>query len=312
MKKAVLITGPTATGKSHLAMLLAEKLNGEIVNADSMQVYKGMDIGTAKPTKEDFKKIPHHLFDICEITERFSAGEYAKKASTVILDIFERGKLPIIVGGTGLYTRALVKGFFQERSVDFTVEESLKKTISKIGNSYLYNILKKIDPSFASKVEVNDTQRIIRGLTFYFTNSFPLSSMWKETEPYLKEVEYITIGLTADRKELYEAINKRVDKMFKEGLLDEVKSLLKKPEYRELHCFKAIGYRELIDYLDGNCTIDEAKEEIKKNSRRLAKRQITWFKDEKIKWFTVKPLIKKIPIEEILNYINISIEDVLR
>jgi tRNA dimethylallyltransferase len=312
VKKAVLITGPTATGKSYLAMILAKKFNGEIVNADSMQVYKGMDIGTAKPTKKDFEKIPHHLFDICEITERFSAGEYAKKASTVISDIFERGKLPIIVGGTGLYTRALIKGFFQERYVDTTVEESLKKTIKKTGNSYLYNILKKVDKVFASKVEINDTQRIIRGLTFYFTNCFPLSSMWKETKPYLENIEYITIGLTANRKELYEAINKRVDKMFEEGLIEEVKSLLKKPEYKELHSFKAIGYRELIDFLEGRCTIEQAKEEIKKNSRRLAKRQITWFKDEKIKWFTVKPLIKKIPVEEILNYINISIEDVLR
>jgi len=305
VKKAVLITGPTATGKSSLALAVAKKFNGEIVNADSMQVYKGMDIGTAKPEKEVMESIPHHLYSICELTERFSAGEYAKKASSVIFDILEKGALPIIVGGTGLYTRALVKGFFQERCVDLTVEASLKKTKEKLGNGYLYRLLKKVDPLFASKVELNDSQRIIRGLTFYFTNCFPLSGMWKENEPFLKDVEYITIGLTADRAELYEEINLRVDEMFEKGLLDEVKGLLVKPEYRELHCFKAIGYRELIDYFDGLITLDKAKEEIKKNTRRFAKRQITWFKDEKIKWFSVSLKDKKIPVEEILNYINI-------
>lgn len=312
VRKVVLITGPTATGKSSIALEIAEKFNGEIINADSMQVYKGMNIGTAKPEREAFDRVPHHLYNICELTDRFSAGEYAKKASTIILDIIERGKLPVVVGGTGLYTRALLKGFFQERCVDLTVEQSIKKTIEKLGNAYLHRLLLKVDPVFAEKVEINDTQRIIRGLTFYFTNCFPLSGMWKETKPYLQDVEYITIGLTAERQELYEKINLRVDKMFENGLVAEVKELLKKPEYKALNCFKAIGYRELIDYFDGNLTLEQTKDEIKKNTRRFAKRQITWFKDEKIKWFNLSLSENKIPIEEILNYINISIEHVLR
>ncbi len=307
MDKVIVIVGPTSTGKSDIAVKLAEKLGGEIVNADSMQVYRGMDIGTAKPSREDFEKVPHHLFDICDITERFSAGEYAKRASGVIKEILKRKKLPIVVGGTGLYTHALIFGFFEEESIDKTAEKCLKLTASIMGTEYLYGFLKKIDPEFAERINPSDTQRILRGLTFYFSTGKPLSSMWAKTKPLLEDVEFIVIGLKADRKKLYEAINLRVDRMIKTGLLEEVKSLYSKYNDRELHPFKAIGYRELILYIDGEITLTKAIEEIKKNTRRFAKRQMTWFRNKPIKWFDVDPLNKKIPFEEIEDYIKMEL-----
>ncbi len=307
MNKVLVILGPTSTGKSDVAVKLAEELQGEIVNADSMQVYKGMDIGTAKPSKEDFARVPHHLFDICEITERFSAGEYAKRASSVIKEIFKRGNLPIVVGGTGLYTHALIFGFFEEENIDKTAEKSLKKTAAKMGTGYLYNFLKNVDAEFAERINPSDTQRILRGLTFYFSTGKPLSSMWDKTKPLLEDVDFIVVGLKADRKKLYEAINLRVDKMITAGLLNEVKTLYSRYNNRELHPFKAIGYRELISYIEGEITLTKAISEIKKNTRRFAKRQLTWFKNKPIKWFEVDPLNKKIPFDEIKDYIKMEI-----
>ncbi len=308
MNKVIVIVGPTSTGKSDVAVKLAEIFGGEIVNADSMQVYRGMDIGTAKPSREDFAKVPHRLFDICDLTERFSAGEYAKRASEVIKEILKIGKLPIVVGGTGLYTHALIFGFFEEDTIDKTAEQCLKKTASVMGTAYLYRFLEKVDPEFAEKINPSDTQRILRGLTFYFSTGKPLSSMWNKTRPLLEEVEFIVIGLNADRKKLYEAINLRVDKMVTAGLLNEVKSLYSKYNDRELHPFKAIGYRELISYIEGEIPLTKAINEIKKNTRRFAKRQMTWFKNKPIKWFEVDPLNKKIPFEEIKDYIKIELE----
>ncbi len=309
MEKVLVIVGPTSTGKSDIAVRIAEKFEGEIVNADSMQVYRGMDIGTAKPTEEDFEKIPHHLFDICDLTERFSAGEYAKKASEKIKGIIERNKLPIVVGGTGLYTHALIYGFFDEENVDKSTEKALKKTVNVMGTPYLYSFLSKVDPIFASRINPNDTQRIIRGLTFFFSTNKPLSSMWDKTKPLLDKVEFIVIGLRADREKLYKAINARVDKMIQKGLLEEVKRLYKRYGDRELHPFKAIGYRELICYIEGETSLTEAINDIKKNTRRFAKRQMTWFKNKEIKWFEVEPIEGKIPFEEIEDYIKIKLKE---
>ncbi len=308
MDKVVVIVGPTSTGKSDVAIRLAENFDGEIVNADSMQVYKGMDIGTAKPSKEDFERVPHHLFDICEITERFSAGEYAKKASKVIKEIIDRGKVPFVVGGTGLYTHALIFGFFEEGDIDKTAEICLKQTLDKMGTEYLYGFLIKVDREFAERINPSDTQRILRGLTFYFSTGKPLSSMWDKTRPLLEDVEFIVIGLKAYREKLYQAINLRVDRMITAGLLNEVKSLYSKYKDRQLHPFKAIGYRELIAYIEGEITLSKAIEEIKKNTRRFAKRQMTWFKNKPIKWFEVDPINKKIPFEEIKDYIKIKLK----
>ncbi len=307
MDKVLVIVGPTSTGKSFVAVKLAEMLGGEIVNADSMQVYKGMDIGTAKPSKEEFEKVPHHLFDICDLTERFSAGEYAKKASATIKSILKKGKLPVVVGGTGLYTHALIFGFFEEDNIDRTVEDSLKKTLRIMGTEYLYSFLKKVDREFAERINPSDTQRILRGLTFFLSTGKPLSSMWDKTKPLLDNVEFIVIGLKSDRQLLYEAINDRVDKMIKAGLLEEVKKLYSEYEKRDLHPFKAIGYRELISYIEGETTLTKAISEIKKNTRRFAKRQMTWFKNKPIKWFEVDPVNKKIPFEEIEDYIKIML-----
>ncbi len=305
----VLITGPTATGKSRLAMELAGAFNGEIINGDSMQVYRGMDIGTAKPSIASRAGIPHHLYDICDVSQRFSAGDYVTLAVPVIRDILGRDRLPIVVGGTGLYLRALLNGFFDEPRLDMTVEDSLNRTVERAGLQYLYLMLQRVDPEFASGISANDRQRIIRGLTVYFSCGKSLSSLWGCVERPLPDVRFVLIGLRADRAALYRAIEDRVDQMMAAGLLDEVKRLYRKAGSSHYHAFKAIGYRELMDVIDGRDSLEEAVGKIKQNTRRFAKRQLTWFRDEPIHWFDVDLDGGQIPVEEISNFITMKLND---
>lgn len=309
MKHVVLITGPTATGKSKAAIELALLVNGEIVNADSMQVYRGMDIGTAKPSELDRRTVPHHLYDICDPTERFSAGDYLNRAEKVIRDILGRGNLPIVVGGTGLYTRALLTGFFEEPELDATVEDCLLASYNQAGLEYLYRMLQKVDNTFSRGISPKDTQRIIRGLSFYFSTGKQLSSMWGETRSPLDDLEFIVIGLNADRTKLYEAINTRVNKMISSGFQEEVSGLIKRFGRKNYHAFKAIGYREMMLVAEGKVSLEDAAERIKRNTRRFAKRQFTWFKAQSVQWFEVDPLSGKIPVAEIHNFINIKIRN---
>ncbi len=306
MKQVVVITGPTATGKSRVAIEVALAFDGEIINADSMQVYRGMDIGTAKPSVSIRREIPHHLYDVCDPTERFSAGRYLEKAKALIHDILDRGKLPVVVGGTGLYTRALLTGFFEQPRMDYTVEESLQTTYQQAGLEYLYRMLQRVDPVFSRGISPKDMQRIIRGLTFYFSTGKTLSGMWAETRSPLSDVEFIVIGLTAERSKLYEAIELRVDRMISSGLFEEVQGLIGKYGAGNYHAFKAIGYREMIQVVQGKLAMGEAVEQIKRNTRRFAKRQYTWFKGQAAEWFQVDPVLGKIPVAEIQNFIKIK------
>jgi len=310
MKHVVVITGPTATGKSKAAMKLALLLNGEIVNADSMQVYRGMDIGTAKPSELDRRTVPHHLYDICDPTERFSAGDYLNRAENVIRDILNRGNLPIVVGGTGLYSRALLTGFFEQPELDPTVEDCMLVSHSRAGLEYLYRMLQKVDDTFSRGISPKDTQRIIRGLSFYFSTGRQLSSMWDDTCSPLRDLDFIVVGLDADRAKLYEAINSRVDKMVSSGFLNEVSRLMKRYGCKDYHAFKAIGYREMMLVAEGRGSLEDAVERIKRNTRRFAKRQFTWFKGQTVQWFRVDPLLGKIPVAEIHNFIKIKIRNV--
>lgn len=309
MKHVVVITGPTATGKSKVAIYLARELNGEIVNADSMQVYRGMDIGTAKPSDADRQAVPHHLYDICDPAERFSAGNYLGLAEKVIRDILGRGKLPIVVGGTGLYSRALLTGFFEQPELDPTVEGCLFVSYNGAGLEYMYRMLQKVDEPFSRGISPKDTQRIIRGLSFYFSTGKKLSSMWEDTHSPLQDLDFIVVGLMAERDKLYEAINERVDRMIASGFPDEVARLMKTYGKKGYHAFKAIGYREMMLVAEGKVSMEDAIERIKRNTRRFAKRQFTWFKGQTVQWFQVDPLMGKIPVAEIHNFINIKIRN---
>ncbi|MBI5048226.1 MAG: tRNA (adenosine(37)-N6)-dimethylallyltransferase MiaA [Deltaproteobacteria bacterium] len=285
--KIVAIVGPTASGKSMLAMELAERFNGEIVSADSMQVYRYMNIGTGKPTKEQSAKIPHHLIDVANPDEEFSAARYSNEASESINLIHEREKNIFIVGGTGLYIKALTKGLFKGPASDKRFRNELTMLgAGSEGIRYLYERLKEIDPEAASKIHPNNTARIVRALEIYYLTNKPISLFQKEhgfsEEPY----NVLKIGLSVDRKFLYKCIEDRVDNMVEAGLVEEARRLLAMGYSPGLKAMCGLGYKEIVMYIQNKCTMEDAVREIKKNTRRYAKRQMTWFKKETdVRWF---------------------------
>ena len=279
MNKVIAVVGATASGKTAYAIELAKRIKGEIISADSRLVYKGMDIGTAKPTVEERQGIPHHLIDIVEPEENYSAGWYAKDAREYIKDIISRGKTPIIAGGTGLYFRILLENYdLPEMNADY----ELRKELASKSFEELFEILSKIDEKAANSVEQNDKKKLIRYIEIVKHTGKPLHlARGVKNE---KEFEVEWIGLNFPREELYNRINKRVDLMVEQGLIDETKQLLKK-HGRIPNIVDTIGYREIISYLDGELSLDEAKDKLKQNTRNYAKRQLTWFrKNEEINW----------------------------
>jgi len=283
--KLLVICGPTATGKSELALRLARELDGEIVNADSMQVYRGMDIGTAKATPEQRAGIPHHLIDVADPDRLFSASEFAQEADMAIRDITGRGKRAIVVGGTGLYIRALLKGLVDSPSGGGEIRRALQEEARLLGNEAMLEKLRQVDPELASRIHPNNLVRIIRALEVHRQTGIPLSQFQQEHGFSGRRYQSLQIGLRVDRKELYERIEARVDGMIAEGLLEEVKRLLEKGYGRDLKAMRAIGYKEAAAYLAGECTIEEAETLIKRDTRRYAKRQLTWFNaDPDILW----------------------------
>lgn len=279
MKKLYVLTGPTAVGKSSLSIELAKAIDAEIISGDSMQVYKQMDIGTAKISKEEMGNIPHHLIDFLEPSEDFNTFIFKELANKAILDIYNRNKIPLIVGGTGFYIQSVVYDIDFE-SVDDSLRKSIIKEKEQYGMEYIYDKLKKIDPNYAQK-SIGNEKRIIRALEFYYTNGYPLSmhneKLREKSSPY--DLRYFV--LTKSREKLYEDINKRVDMMIDSGLVEEAKSVFGDKKNRNTTASKAIGYRELIEYFDGEVTIENAIEKIKQNTRHFAKRQLTWFRREK-------------------------------
>ncbi len=289
MEKILIITGATATGKTAFAIECAKALNGEIISCDSMQIYRDLDIGTAKPTLEEQQAISHHLIDVVEAGDEFSVQQFVTLAQEKITDIISRGKLPIIVGGTGLYIKSLIYPYsFCSSKKDESVRESLNRILNEKGKEYIYSMLMEVDKESALKIHPNDTKKVMRALEIYQTTGVPKSK--QNVENKLPRYDYTMIALTMPRETLYERINSRVDKMFDCGLEGEILGLLKKNKVnRHSQSMSAIGYKEFFDYLDNKTTLDETKELIKKHSRNYAKRQETFIRGfEDVHWFDNK------------------------
>lgn len=276
-RKGIIIAGPTSVGKTSLSVALAQELGGEIVSADSMQIYKDMNIGTAKVTKEEMQGIPHHLIDIVEPDKSFSVSDYKSLAETSIDDIFSRNKVPIITGGTGLYFDSILFDMrFNDASPNTKYREELNEIIETKGKDVLYSLLLEKNPIAAEKIHPNNIKRVIRALEVSHEERLfnPYSNLDKNKGKWNFDI-YI---LSLDREILYNRINQRVDLMLENGLLDEVMLLKSRGYTTDMQSMKGIGYRQLIDYLDGNISFEEAIDLTKRDSRRYAKRQITWFK----------------------------------
>jgi tRNA dimethylallyltransferase len=289
-QKLLVIIGPTAVGKTKSSIELAKLYNGEIISGDSMQIYRGMDIGTAKIKPEEMEGIPHHLIDIREPHESFSVAEFQQLVRREIEEISGKGKLPIIVGGTGLYIQSVIYDYqFSDASADEAFRIELEEKAKEIGSDALHHELEKIDPASAVQIHPNNVRRVIRALEVYHCTGRTMSEYQKEQEPDLL-YDTALVGLTMDRELLYERINARVDLMMREGLLDEVNNL-HQLGLRGCQSIQAIGYKEIYDFLDGLISLDEAVENLKQNSRRYAKRQLTWFRNKMdVQWFDMTDL----------------------
>lgn len=277
----VVLTGPTAVGKTALSIAFAKAVQGEIISADSMQVYRGMDIGSAKIRKEEMDGVPHHLLDILEPDEIFNVMIFQQLAKKAIEEIYDRGHIPILTGGTGFYIQSVLYDISFVEETDDTVRKRLEKEAKEKGAAYLHEKLAKVDPATADNVHANNIKRVIRALEFYELNSYPLSQH-NETErqkssPYLFRY-YV---LNEPRELLYKRIEKRVDQMLADGLVAEVEALKQKGCSRDMVSMQGLGYKEILDYLAGACTLEEAADTIKKETRHFAKRQLTWFRREK-------------------------------
>lgn len=276
--RVIAVVGATASGKTSYAIELAKKINGEIISADSRLVYKGMDIGTAKPTIDEMQEIPHYMIDVVEPEYNYSVGLYVKEAKKHITDIISRGKVPIVVGGTGLYFRVLLENYDLP---DVKPDYELRKELSSYSYEELLEILTKLDEKAANSVEKNDKKKLIRYIEIIKLAGKPLDLVRGVKE---KEFNVEWVGLNFPREILYDRINKRVDLMIEQGLIDETKKLLQK-HGRISNITDTIGYREVLSYLDGELSLDEAKDKLKQNTRNYAKRQLTWFrKNEQINW----------------------------
>ncbi len=302
MKRVIILLGPTGVGKTGASILLAKELNTEIISADSMLLYKGMDIGTAKPTKKDMQGIRHHMVDIIAPSEDFSAGRYIEMVTPIIDELLRRGRIPLIVGGTGLYIRAMTRGLFKGPSADWSLRAELLEMEEK-ERGYLYNYLVELDVEAAKKIMPSDTRRLIRAIEVCLKTNRSITDLQRSlTEPL--PYDFILIGLKRDRKELYRLIEERVDRMISSGLLNETKMLLKMDPNRT--ALQAIGYREMISYLRGEVPFQEAIRLIKKRTKAYARRQFIWFrKEEGIRWIDVTGLFSPSDIyKAIANYLK--------
>jgi tRNA dimethylallyltransferase len=284
--KLVIVFGPTAAGKSDLVLKLASRLNAEVINADSQQVYRQMDIGTAKPSKAELAKVPHHLIDVVDPDEEFNVARYRELAMASAEDIQSRGKQVIVSGGTGLYIKALTRGLFVGPGQDARIRETLNAEAEANGLSSLYQRLERVDSSATSWIHPNDRQRIIRALEVYQLTGKPISEWQKEHAFRESGFATLKIGLDRQRADLYERINQRCDQMIDAGLVHEVKELFDKGYSSHLNSLRSVGYRHVGLFLMGRLRLEEAVHLMKRDTRRLAKRQLTWFRrDEEIHWF---------------------------
>lgn len=280
--KLVIVGGPTASGKSDMAVRLAKKINGEIISADSMQVYREMNIGTAKVTPEEMDGIYHYGIDILNPNEEYNIEIFQKMSKKAIEDIYSKGKIPIICGGTGFYIQSVLYDIDFDKSADAddTIRTELTNILESQGTDALFNILKEVDPKSSELIHPNNTKRVIRAIEYYKITGNKISEHNEKESQKDSPYDYHFFVLNDDRDALYKRIDTRVDKMVTEGLLDEVKAVYNKWSPLSKTAREAIGYREIIDHLEGQCSLEESIEAIKQNSRRYAKRQITWFKRE--------------------------------
>lgn len=289
--KVIVIVGPTASGKSDCAIELAKRIDGEIVSADSMQIYKEMDIGTAKVTDEEMSGVKHYMINIVNPDEDFNVAMYKKMAEEALEEIASKGKMPIVVGGTGLYINTLVNGIeFSEIDKDEEYRKELEKKVSVEGIDGIYEELKSVDPEAANIIDKNNVRRVIRALEIYKVTGKTKTELDKES---IKETkfDFLMYGIKTDREELYNRINKRIDYMMEQGLVSEVEELNKKYKMSKT-ALQGLGYKEVIEYINGNCNYDEMIEKLKMETRRYAKRQITWFKrDERITWVPKEKMV---------------------
>ena len=279
--KVVVICGPTASGKTALSIELAKKINGEIISSDSMQIYKNMNIGTAKPSNDERQGIKHYLLDFVEPNKRYSVADFKKDAEKAIEEILEKGKVPIIVGGTGLYVDSLIYGIeYQDIKFDERYRKELENRAKQEGLESLYNEAKQIDPQAMEKISANDQKRILRVLEIYKLTGKTKTEQEIESRKNGVKYDYKVFAINMDREKLYNRINKRVDIMIEQGLIQEVEDLLKK--YQEFPtAMQGLGYKEVVEYLQGEISKEEMIDKIKMETRRYAKRQITWFKKNK-------------------------------
>jgi tRNA dimethylallyltransferase len=279
------LVGPTGVGKTEASLWLAKKIDAEIVSADSMLVYRGMDIATAKPTPHQQAEVPHHLIDVVEPTEDFSVGKYRNLAKAAIEDIHRRERIALVCGGTGLYVRSLVDGLFEGPQADWELRRELSEEAEREGPEALHRRLTEVDPETAEKLSPQDVRRVIRALEVHQKARRPMSEFqrqWRHRQP-----GPVLFGLTMGRAALYDRLEKRVDEMFQRGLVEETERLLERGLRNNRTAMQAIGYKEVIGYLDGHYSLDEAKRLLKRNTRRYAKRQLTWFrKDDRIRWYS--------------------------
>ncbi|MGG0442711.1 tRNA (adenosine(37)-N6)-dimethylallyltransferase MiaA [Bacillus mycoides] len=300
-EKVAVIIGPTAVGKTKLSIDLAKALNGEIISGDSMQIYRTMDIGTAKVTTDEMDGIPHYMIDIKDPEDSFSVAEFQESVRKCIREITERGKLPIIVGGTGLYIQSVLFDYqFTDEAGDATYREQMEKLALEHGVEYVHKRLQEVDPESAERIHANNVRRVIRALEIFHTTGEKMSNQLEKQENELL-YDVSLIGLTMDREMLYDRINLRVNLMIEQGLLEEVKGLHERG-VRDCQSIQAIGYKEIYDYFENRVSLEEAVSQLKTNSRRYAKRQLTWFRNKMdVAWFDVTDGEKT---SEILRYIE--------
>ena len=298
MKKLlVFVVGPTAIGKTSTAINLATHFNTEIISCDSRQFYKEMNIGTAKPSPNEIKKVKHHLVGNISVNKNYNISEFINDADIILKSILDKKNIAILVGGSGLYIESLIFGIDQIPEVSMDLRNKLNNDLKNNGIKFLQDLLKKIDPEISDKIDMKNPRRVIRALEICLTSKKKYSQIIDKTKKTPK-YDFLCVGLDCSRKELYEIINKRVDYMLSQGLVSEVESLY---EFRESNALNTIGYKEIFEYLDGNDSLENCIEKIKVNSRRYAKRQLTWFRSKSyVKWF------KKTNVEEIIDYININ------
>ena len=279
------LVGPTASGKTSVALAVAERTGAEILSLDSMAVYRGMDVGTAKPTREERARVPHHLLDLVAAHEAFSTGRYVEAAEAAVADIVARGRIPLFVGGTALYLKALTEGFFDGPPADWTLRNRLKAEAAERGTAPLHERLRTLDPAAAERTHPNDLRRIVRAIEVHAATGRPISEQQTQFGTPSSQYDCTVAGIRRDRAELYERIDRRVDAMLGQGLVEEVRLLLGDARGISHAAAQFVGYREVIAHLRGDLSLDDAREKIKTRTRQFAKRQLTWFRHiEGIRW----------------------------